>query len=93
MLRNNLCVIALVLATGCMSGCGVFQKPPPVIQKQALTPPDSLMQDCAHADRPKGTKVSDLAQGVINERAVLEGCDWADKSALRAWAAGVKSGK
>lgn len=38
--------------------------------------------------RPAGKTVGDLAQALIDERAVLEACDWRDKAALRAWKAG-----
>jgi hypothetical protein len=85
-MRSNLLVILVLLAaTLCMSGCAVAPKT--VIQ--VLTPPDSLLQDCAHAPRPSGNTVADLAQAVINERGVIETCDWADKAALRAWKAQV----
>ena len=67
--------IALVL-----SGCAF----------RVATPPDDLMADCAHAPRPGGNTVADLAQGVINERGKLDLCN-ADKAALRAWATGVKT--
>lgn len=69
-----------------LTGCAAFT-PVPVVQ--ILTPPDGLLQDCAHALRPTGKTIVDLAQAVINERGVTEGCDWADKAALRAWKAGV----
>ncbi|WP_080436240.1 Rz1-like lysis system protein LysC [Burkholderia ubonensis] len=50
--------------------------------------PDAYLQDCAHAPRPAGKTVADLAQALINERAAMEACDWRDKAALRAWKAG-----
>jgi hypothetical protein len=50
--------------------------------------PDAYLQDCAHAPRPLGKTVADLAQALINERAALEACDWRDKAALRAWKKG-----
>ncbi|KVC34715.1 hypothetical protein WS58_32310 [Burkholderia pseudomultivorans] len=52
--------------------------------------PDAYLQDCAHAPRPAGKTVADLAQALINERAAMEACDWRDKAALRAWKAGSK---
>lgn len=51
--------------------------------------PDAYLQDCAHASRPAGKTVADLAQALINERAAMEACDWRDKAALRAWKAGT----
>lgn len=83
-MRNSLVILALLVATACMSGCDSF-KPVPVVQ--VLTPPDGLLQDCVHAPRPAGNTMGDLAQAVINERGVTEACDWADKAALRAWKA------
>lgn len=49
--------------------------------------PDAYLQDCAHAPRPAGKTVADLAQALIDERAAMEACDWRDKAALRAWKA------
>jgi hypothetical protein len=89
MLRNNLTIVSLLVALACMSGCAGFTRTNTVVQTITLTPADSLLQPCAHAPRPAGTKVADLAQALINERAQLEGCDWGDKAALRAWKAGV----
>lgn len=89
MLRNNLVIISLLVAIACMSGCAAFTKTNTVVETITLTPADSLMQPCPHAPRPAGTTVADLAQALINERAQLEGCDWGDKAALRAWKAGV----
>jgi hypothetical protein len=83
-MRNSLIILALLVATACMSGC-VGGMPIPVVQ--VLTPPDGLLQDCVHASRPTGNTMADLAQAVINERGVTESCDWADKAALRAWKA------
>lgn len=83
-MRNNLVILSLLIATGCMSGCTALT-PVPVVQ--VLTPPDGLLQDCVHAPRPTGNTMGDLAQAVINERGVVESCDWADKAALRAWKA------
>jgi hypothetical protein len=71
-----------------LSGCAVT---PQTIIK-AVTPPDTLMQNCAHASRPADNTVNGLALAVIAERSVVESCDWADKAALRAWADGVKAG-
>ncbi|OXI42107.1 Rz1-like lysis system protein LysC [Burkholderia aenigmatica] len=51
--------------------------------------PDAYLQDCAHAPRPAGKTVADLAQALIDERAAMEACDWRDKAALRAWKAGT----
>ncbi|QRR06416.1 hypothetical protein FPJ27_08225 [Burkholderia sp. MS455] len=51
--------------------------------------PDAYLEDCAHAPRPAGKTVADLAQALIDERAVLEACDWRDKAALRAWKTGT----
>ncbi|WP_437341249.1 Rz1-like lysis system protein LysC [Burkholderia contaminans] len=50
--------------------------------------PDAYLQDCAHAPRPVGKTVADLAQALIDERAAMEACDWRDKAALRAWKTG-----
>jgi hypothetical protein len=83
-MRNSLIILALLVATACMSGCATAL-PIPVVQ--VLTPPDGLLQDCTHAPRPTGNTMADLAQAVINERGVTESCDWADKAALRAWRA------
>lgn len=83
-MRNSMVILALLVATACMSGCASL-KPVPVVQ--VLTPPDGLLQDCGHAARPTGNTMADLAQAVINERGVTESCDWADKAALRAWKA------
>ncbi len=71
-------VVAVVLA-----GCSTYR---------VSTPPDDLMENCAHAARPGGNTVADLAQAVINERGKLDLCN-ADKAALRAWATGVKATK
>jgi hypothetical protein len=84
-MRSSLVLLVLVIT--CLAGCGTV--PPPVPVVQILTPPDSLLQDCVHAPRPDGVTVLDLAQGVVNERAVVETCDWSDKAALRAWKAGA----
>ncbi|WP_443111570.1 Rz1-like lysis system protein LysC [Burkholderia sp. FERM BP-3421] len=54
--------------------------------------PDAYLQDCVHATRPAGKTVADLAQALLDERAVTEACDWRDKSALRAWKA-ARTGK
>lgn len=85
-MRNNLVIITLLVATLCMSGCTAPQVRTVV---QVLTPPDGLLQDCVHAPRPTGNTLADLAQAVINERTVIESCDWADKAALRAWKATI----
>jgi hypothetical protein len=84
-MRNSLVILALLVATACMSGCATA----PQTIVQVLTPPDGLLQDCTHAPRPTGNTTGDLAQAVINERGVTESCDWADKAALRAWKATV----
>ncbi|WP_424945301.1 Rz1-like lysis system protein LysC [Burkholderia cenocepacia] len=52
--------------------------------------PDAYLQDCAHAPRPVGKTVADLAQALIDERAAMEACDWRDKAALRAWKAATE---
>lgn len=88
-MRNSLVVLALLAAVACMSGCATV-KPVPIIQVQ--TPPDSLLQDCQHAPRPSDDTVNGLMLGIINERNVVESCDWSDKAALRAWKAGVTAG-
>ena len=99
MLRNNL-VVRLFLrfwqfaAAGALAGLVVpfmfgCAAPAPEIQIRAVTPPDSLLQDCQHAPRPAGRTVADLAQWTINERGQLDLCT-ADKAALRAWKAGVQ---
>ena len=85
-MRNSLVMFALLAAVACMSGCA---SAPPVPKVITQTPPDSLLQDCQHAPRPSGNTMADLAQGVINERGVVESCDWSDKAALRAWKARV----
>lgn len=85
-MRNSLVILALLTAVACMSGCATAPLPPKVLVE---TPPDSLLQDCQHAPRPSGNTTADLAQGVINERGVVESCDWSDKAALRTWKAGV----
>lgn len=85
-MRNSLVLLALLTAVACMSGCASAPPPPKVITQ---TPPDSLLQDCQHAPRPSGNTMGDLAQAVVNERGVVESCDWSDKAALRAWKAGV----
>ncbi|WP_076884013.1 Rz1-like lysis system protein LysC [Burkholderia pseudomallei] len=54
--------------------------------------PDAYLQDCAHAPRPAGKTVADLAQALIDERAAMEACDWRDKAALRAWKAATMKG-
>lgn len=77
------CVLALL-------GAGCATAPQTIVQVQ--TPPDSLLQDCQHAARPADNTVYGLMLGVMNERAVMESCDWADKAALRAWKAGVLAG-
>lgn len=82
-MRNNAIVLVLLLAVACMSGCAA---PPQTIVK-AILPPDDLLQDCAHAARPSDVTVTGLLQGIANERAVVETCDWADKAALRTWKA------
>lgn len=80
--------LAIILAAlvVILSGCAT---PAPLTVVQVQTPPDSLLQDCAHAPRPADNTVNGLMLGVIGERGVLESCDWADKKALRAWKAGV----
>jgi len=67
-------VLLAALLAGCASG-------------SAGRIPDAYLQDCAHAPRPAGKTVADLAQALINERAAMEACDWRDKAALRAWMA------
>jgi hypothetical protein len=86
--KRGLIAVAVALLAGCVHA----PPPPPVVQ--VLAPPDGLLQDCQHAPRPAGDTMEDLAQAVINERGVVESCDWADKAALRAWKARVTaSGK
>ena len=85
-MRNSLVILALLAACACMSGCAAPEVRTVV---QVQTPPDSLLQDCQHAPRPADPTVNGLMLGIINERNVLEACDWADKAALRAWKAGV----
>jgi len=68
-------VLMAALLAGCAAGSGGI--------------PDAYLQDCAHAPRPAGKTVADLAQALINERAAMEACDWRDKAALRAWKAGT----
>lgn len=86
-MRSNLALLTLALV---VSACAAPAAVPIV---QVLTPPDSLMQPCAHAPRPADATVNGLLLGIVNERNVVESCDWSDKAALRAWAAGVKAGK
>jgi hypothetical protein len=85
-MRNSLVVLVLLVASVCMSGCAT--QPPRTIV-QVVAPPDSLLQDCQHAPRPADSTVNGLLLGIVNERNVVESCDWADKAALRAWKAGV----
>jgi hypothetical protein len=85
---TGLLAIAFAGLAVLFDGCAVA--PQTVIK--AVTPPDTLMQNCAHAPRPTDNTVNGLALGVIAERSVVESCDWADKAALRAWADGVKAG-
>lgn len=72
-----------------LSACAIAPTSVPSVQ----TPPDSLLQDCQHAGRPADNTVYGLMLGIMNERAVVEGCDWSDKAALRAWKAGVLAGQ
>ena len=85
-MRNSLVVLTLLLAAACMSGCASVV-PQTIVHVE--TPPDSLLQDCKHAARPADNTVNGLLLGIVNERSVVESCDWADKAALRAWKAGV----
>lgn len=71
-INTGVAVLLAALLAGCASGSGI---------------PDAYLQDCAHAPRPAGKTVADLAQALINERAAMEACDWRDKAALRAWKA------
>lgn len=82
-MRRLVLIVAVALA-----GCAAA---PPVHTVTVVTPPDSLLQDCAHAPRPADNTVNGLMLGIVNERAVVESCDWADKAALRAWKAGVQA--
>ncbi|MHA7442238.1 Rz1-like lysis system protein LysC [Burkholderia pseudomallei] len=70
--KGMLAVVLAALLAGCAAGSsgGI---------------PDAYLQDCAHAPRPAGKTVADLAQALIDERAAMEACDWRDKAALRAW--------
>ncbi|RQU14276.1 hypothetical protein DF152_17070 [Burkholderia cenocepacia] len=79
-------VLAVVLLALVLGGCAA-----PVPTPRVMVPPTSLMQDCAHAPRPADNTVNGLLLGIIAERGVTESCDWADKAALRAWAAGVQA--
>lgn len=90
-MRNSLVMFSLLSAVACMSGCSLFKPLEPKIVVQVQTPPDSLLQDCQHAPRPIDSTVNGLAIGIVNERNVVESCDWSDKAALRAWKAGVTS--
>ncbi len=80
-----LLVLAVMFA---LSGCAT-QTPTRAVT--VVTPPDSLLQDCAHAPRPADNTVNGLMLGLIGERSVVESCDWADKAALRSWKAGVQA--
>lgn len=82
-MRRLATVIAFALA-----GCATQA---PVHTVTVVTPPDSLLQDCAHAPRPVDNTVNGLMLGLIGERSVVESCDWSDKAALRAWKAGVQA--
>ncbi|WP_437341003.1 Rz1-like lysis system protein LysC [Burkholderia paludis] len=75
-INGGLAVLVTALLAGCAAGSsgGI---------------PDAYLQDCAHAPRPAGKTVADLAQALINERAAMEACDWRDKAALRAWKIGA----
>lgn len=83
-MRNSLTLLVLLAAVACMSGCATA---PPKTIVQVIAPPDAYLQDCAHAPRPADNTINGAMQGIANERAVVEGCDWADKAALRAWKA------
>jgi hypothetical protein len=61
--------------------------PAVVYRDRAILPPADLLQDCQHAPKPPGNTVLDLANMLVDERAVVESCDWGDKAALRQWAA------
>lgn len=82
--------IAAVVAAALLSACA---NPRVQTLVQVQTPPDSLLQDCQHAARPADNTVYGLMLGIVNERGVVESCDWADKAALRAWKAGVTAAK
>ncbi|WP_443193667.1 Rz1-like lysis system protein LysC [Mycetohabitans sp. B46] len=75
-------LIALLL----LAGCTAHQAPASSII--FLMPPYTLLEDCAHAPRPAGKAIGDLAQALIDEREQLDRCN-ADKAALRAWKSGV----
>jgi hypothetical protein len=82
-MRSKLVAVAVAV---CMTACAA---PDTRMVVQVQTPPDSLLQDCQHAPRPADNTVNGLMLGVVNERNVVESCDWSDKAALRAWKAGV----
>jgi hypothetical protein len=86
-MRSSLIIFILLAASACMSGCGIVPVPKDTVQ--VLTPPDDLLQDCKHAARPADSTVNGLMLGIVNERNVVESCDWSDKAALRAWKAGA----
>lgn len=83
-MRASKTALAGLLAVA-LAGCA-HTAPTIVYKNQAIIPPSDLMQDCQHAPRPAGKTVADLAGAVVDERAVVESCDWGDKAALREWA-------
>lgn len=76
------CAGVLVLA---LAACA--HAPAIVYRDRAILPPADLLKDCQHAPKPAGNTVKDLADMLVDERGVLESCDWGDKAALREWAA------
>jgi hypothetical protein len=90
-IHNIIGALAVSFAVLSLSLAGCSTVPQTIIK--TATPPDGLLQDCAHAPRPSDNTVNGLALGIIAERTVVESCDWADKKALRAWKAGVEAGQ
>ncbi len=78
LLRLPLAGLATLCLTLFLTACSA-----PVL----LTPPESLLADCAHAAPPTGRTNADLADYVLREQGALDECN-TDKAALRAWAAG-----
>jgi hypothetical protein len=51
-------------------------------------PPEALLADCAHAEKPATRTNGALADWALREKFALDRCN-ADKAALREWRAGL----
>jgi hypothetical protein len=78
---------AVVVASVAVLAACASTAPTIVYRNEPILPPADLMQDCKHAPKPPGNTVKDLGDMLVDERAVVESCDWGDKAALREWAA------